>query len=257
MTPAISLPLQRVMIVLVVAMTLVVLAALPAPILRHVFGQDYAYGFVPLAESLFDLNGEANVPAWFSSSILLIAALLLLCIGSTKRSLRRPYSRHWIGLGAVFVLLSLDEAAEFHERAGSLLGRFIETGGVFYFTWVVPALAFLLVLGVTYFGFLISLPKRTRTLFIAAGAIFVTGAVGLEMVAGHFAHSSPEYWSSARRVVLTHTEELMEMGGVLLFIYALLDYWRAQLGAIEISVGGPPVSTPPLARPVTAGEVRP
>lgn len=237
MRASLTLATRPVMIVLVAAMVFLVIAALPAPILRHVYGYEYARGFVPFAESLFDLNTEANVPTWFASSILLIAALLLLGIGVSERALEHAYSSHWIGLGAIFTFLSIDEAAELHERSSHFVDAFVDTSGVFFFSWVLVGAVFMIVVGAFYIGFLRSLPARTRYLILAAAAIFVGGAVGMEMVAGYHASSAPDnYWMSARRVVLTHTEETLEMTGVLLFIYALLDYWRTNIGAVEFSV---------------------
>jgi hypothetical protein len=68
---------------------------------------------------------------------------------------------------------------------------------------------------------LLDLPPRSRLLFLAGGSIFVFGALGMELVAN-------AYWMNNVRGltigIITTIEELFEMGGIVIFVYALLDY---------------------------------
>src|SRR5262245_8048616 len=84
------------------------------------------------------LSFEANVPTWYSSSLLLLCALVA---GSIALK-RPPWHRHWWGITGVLAWMSLDEAAEIHEH----LGGHIDTSGVLYFDWVIPAAAIVVVL---------------------------------------------------------------------------------------------------------------
>jgi hypothetical protein len=63
----------------------------------------------------------------------------------------RRFARRWILLGVIFVLLSLDETASFHEMLiHPVRGRLnLEDIEIFHFAWVVPALALLGVLAIT------------------------------------------------------------------------------------------------------------
>lgn len=126
----------------------------------------------------------------------------------------------------VVAYLSLDEATTIHEQAEGLSDVLEDLGGVLFFGWVLVGGLFVLVVGAAYLPLLRALPKRTRALFLAAGALYVGDALGLELVAGLVADRMADgYWSSWQRVVLTHVEELAEMVGVVIFIHALLDYW--------------------------------
>jgi hypothetical protein len=61
---------------------------------------------------LFNLDGERNIPATFSGLLWLVVALLAYLAGRAEggRALA------WKALGALFVLLAIDEVAEVHEH---------------------------------------------------------------------------------------------------------------------------------------------
>lgn len=64
------------------------------------------------ARVLFDMDGEANVPAWWAASQLLLAAVTLLLAGRLH-----PRGARWVAVLLALALgfLSLDEAAQIHE----------------------------------------------------------------------------------------------------------------------------------------------
>ncbi len=237
----ITLEPRRITRVLASGMVLLVLAALPAPFFRHVLGHDYVHGFVPFAEQLFHLSSEASPPAWYSSSMLLLCAALLALIGGSQRKAHARYARHWTALAVIFTYISLDEAAALHERLVVPIRTALGVEGILYHSWVIPASLLLLLLAGTYLRFLINLPARTRVLFIAAGSLYVGGALGFELIEGHFATkmSSEVYLGSATRDALTYIEEILEMTGTILFVYALLDYLRTHVGVVRLSFRSP------------------
>ena len=57
---------------------------------------------------------------------------------------------------------------------------------------------------------------------IAAGAIFVGGAIGVEMLGGHWFVTQGR--DNVTYVALQTLEETMEMMGIVVFIYALAEY---------------------------------
>jgi hypothetical protein len=80
-------------------------------------GHDRLFG----ARRLFDLRTEANVPTFVSALTLLaagIAAALLAAAGAEKP---RRWVTTWTGVAAVLVFCAVDEAAQIHEHAGSLM----------------------------------------------------------------------------------------------------------------------------------------
>ncbi len=186
----------------------------------------------------FDLGHEPSIPAWYSSVALLACCGLLALIGKFAGRTGRSFRWHWYALAVIFLLMAIDEAVMFHEMLDNALHQLLQTSGALYFSWVLPAIAFVGVLVICYRPFLWHLEPRTRWLFIAAGAIFVGGAVGMEMVAG-LIHDSYGLESVAHTISQT-IEETCEMLGIVLFIYALLDYLLRNVGTVRFS--GPPAT---------------
>jgi heme exporter protein D len=186
---------------------------------KYVLGHDYLLGIVPL----FDLSEDSAVPTWYASSTLLLCSILLFIIAQNKRKEKEPFVTHWIILAAVFLCLSIDETARIHETMGDMLNaKMGETKGYFYYTWVVFGLSFVSVFALSHLRFLFSLPLKTKLLFILAGTIYVGGALGLEMVNGHYdelyGHHNLTYQ------LMTAFEEFLEMVGIAVFVYALTSY---------------------------------
>lgn len=171
----------------------------------------------------FNLDSESSVPAYVSA-ILLLAASALLAL--TARVTGDGWRSAWGGLSAVFVLLSMDEAMILHESLVEPLRTALNTGGVLYFAWVIPGALFVAVVGALCIPFLLARPLWLRWLLIASGAIYVGGALGMELVGG--ALTSAGLNDSWAYLASATVEETAEMAGVSLFIYALLRHleWR-------------------------------
>jgi hypothetical protein len=179
-----------------------------------------------------DLDTEAGIPAWFSSSVLLLCSVLLATITSAYKRTDHRYVYHWCALCIIFALLSLDETISIHERFIEPLRFLWGTGGLFYFAWVIPGGAFAGLLTLAYYRFVFDLPAKSRRLFIAAGALYLSGALGFEMLGGLWAdHYGELNW--IYRVLVT-AEEFLEMSGAILFLFALMRYSVS----LEVSAGG-------------------
>lgn len=178
------------------------------------------------------LNDEHNISTFFSALLLLAAASLLALVGRLTAD-----RRHWWGLAAVFLFLAVDEAAELHDQLSTFITQLSHerlayaAGGYLHNSWVIPYTFALCVLSAFYVPFLWHLPARTRALFVAAGCLFVSGALGLEALEGHC--EILYGYNNLYFNLLTTAEEVMEMSGVTLFIYALLCYLDRQHGALR------------------------
>ena len=129
---------------------------------------------------LFNLNGESNLPTWFSIAILLLISLLalLIALDSQRRGLS---SVAWWGLTFIFLLLSLDEGTDLHGLLRQLVKKPAEFGMPNpYFSWVIPAAVIVPIVAAVYGLWIFRLPKRTRWLIISAGTLYVGGALVLE-----------------------------------------------------------------------------
>ena len=195
---------------------------------RFVLDHDFVFGLVPL----FDTDLEGNVPSWYSSSLLLAASgMALLCRHADGDRRRRAY---WGGLTAIFLYMSLDEAARLHEQIGNLTALLSGRAGMLLFPWVLPFGILALVVGALYLRFLFRLPVHTAATFVAAGALYVGGALGMEIVQALYVGSGGLSQSRTGQLVST-AEEFMEMGGASLFIYGAHGYLRQTGAAIRLS----------------------
>lgn len=196
-----------------------------------VFGWGLSPELYPL--KLFDFNAEGNLPALFSGFLHLGAALALAVAASASRSASGPW-RLWAGLSAVFCFLATDEWLGFHERLTHLFKGTGVARGVFYFAWVIPYGLATLALGVAYLRFVLALPPRTRNLFFASAALFLAGAVGCELVSGPIVEDLGRGHPAFAAEVFV--EETLEMCGMSLFIYAVLDHLRAAFPGARLDV---------------------
>ncbi len=128
--------------------------------------------------------------------------------------------------------LSIDEAVSVHERLGSALRDLLDTSGVLYYVWVVPAVLFAAVVALVELRWLRALPVRTRTLVLLGGVIFVAGAAGLEVLAG--AGDEAHGTETLTSVTLSAVEELAEMAGLTVFVVALLDHLAGSRFALDV-----------------------
>jgi len=193
------------------------------------FGHDTIYGLVPL----FKFNDENNIPTLYSSIALLFSAALLFSIAINNKKSGDSYL-YWLWLAVIFIFLSIDETASIHERFKDPTRELLNAKGLFYFAWVIPyGLAVTLFL-IFYIRFLIILPRITMILFVVSGFIYVLGAIGLEMVSGMYAELHGTN-TSIYETIATF-EELFEMLGVIVFIYALLSHIKSKHQGLVISV---------------------
>ncbi|MDH3421968.1 MAG: hypothetical protein OEN00_03190, partial [Gemmatimonadota bacterium] len=88
--------------------------------------------------------------------------------------------------------------------------------------WVVPGLIALAALGVIFARFVLHLPPRSRVLFVVAGTVYVLGALGMEIVGRAYLAASDDDLTYG---IIATVEEILEMGGIVVFVYALLDYF--------------------------------
>lgn len=61
----------------------------------------------------FNLDGEANIPSWYSTVLLFSVSLCSLAIYGLSHA--HSHTRFWIFFGGVFCFLSLDEMVGIHE----------------------------------------------------------------------------------------------------------------------------------------------
>lgn len=226
-----QIPSRRVVWVLAIVATILAIQSIVLRTLQYRLTTNtywlYQYG------ELMNINREANVPTWFSASILLGAALLLLTITLVARANNRPFLG-WAGLTAIFTYLSMDEAGTIHEKLTPILQEQLSLTGFLYFGWVIVGIAAILIVGLIFLPFVWRLPPRIRRWFILAGLLYVGGAVVVESISANIWYIGGG--TSLRFSAVGTLEEWMEMLGVITLHYGLLEYIRTEVGVVQFSV---------------------
>ena len=123
-----------------------------------------------------------------------------------------------------FLLLSVDEIAGMDETLNSLIE----------ISWAIPGGVVAAFDGGVYLGFLFQIDRRTAIHFVMGGALFVGGVVGIELATESYADN--DELDTLAYNLWTAVEEAMEMGGVLVFLRALLQWMKERPETAECRV---------------------
>ncbi len=177
-----------------------------------------APGSAPIAAlRWFDVNSERNVPTAWSALLLLACAVVaaLLAVRGTGSAV--PGSG-WVLVSGTCAFLAVDESFEVHERLGGL-GATV-TDDRLHFAWVVPGAALATVVGLVLLRRLRAQPVQVRRRLVAAGAVYLTGALVLETASGQVLRTFGA--GGTAYTLVTSVEEGLEMAGASLLLAALL-----------------------------------
>src|SRR5690606_42073042 len=121
------------------------------------------------------------------------------------------------GTGFGFLAVEGDARCSFLERLSETMRALLggDGLGLLYFAWVVPGIALVVVLAMVFFRFLLHLPAKVALAFVLSAALYLGGAIGLELVGGRFAELHGMR-SLTYRMIAT-VEEALEMAGAILF----------------------------------------
>jgi len=224
--------------ILLAFMAVIVAAGVLVEVLRPIYELKTKSGVVPL----LSLSYEQNIPTFYSAILLLVCSLLLSLVAVGARANGERFVRHWWVLAAGFLYIAFDEMLEFHEQ----LSKLMALDGVLHFSWIVPAAILVLALGAAYIPFLRALPRPIALRFVLAGAVYVGGAVGMELPLGWWTVRHGE--DNLGYGLIDAVEEALEMLGLNLFVLVLLDH-LADKGWTVRFIGGnkpaPAVKTEP------------
>jgi hypothetical protein len=185
---------------------------------------------------LFNVDRDRNVPDVYAGLTLLLCAALLAIISTARKQEGGRDRRRWAGLALVLLLLSIDEAANVHERtAGPMMTALHVSGATSAYVWILPYVVLLVLLAVLYVPFFLALTGRMRSLIILAAVLYVSGAVGVELLGSYWAEhrgvTSPAY------ELITTLEWSLQTAGVLVLAYALMSYIVSELGSPGPHIG--------------------
>ena len=168
----------------------------------------------------FDLDNERKVGAIFGTSLLLFSALTMVTAAVISRH-QKTTAIGWILFSSVLLYMASDEFFRLHERSGDLF--FGNEGG--FGEHMIPAwvrifavVTVLLCIPMGYFWW--KLPLALRIRLAVGGAVFLTGAMGVEIISSTYVMSNGR--ENFPYAVLVAVEEGLEMIGVLIVIDAML-----------------------------------
>lgn len=218
---------RRITVALAVVVVLLLVASAGCHIVRLVFP-----GINLSGVTFFSLDEECNLPSSYSAFTLLCGAILSGVIASAVKQDNDPRYRYWLGISLLVLFMAVDEITQLHERLVLPLRSMFHLSGYLYYSWVVVAIPLAVCVLLVFFRFLQSLPRPIRTLLILGGMVFVTGAVGVEMIGARI--SQLEGREALPYLLAAHLEELLEMSGVILFLHALTSYIAQQNPQLKI-----------------------
>ena len=174
--------------------------------------------------SRFDVDGEANIPTLYSTVLILGAAVLSALVGLLTRAQGGRDRLYWYAIAWILVVMATDEAVPFHNWATEPVRHLFGTlpSGL-RFAWVIPALGLTALVSMVFLKFFLRLPPRTRFGIALSAAVYVGGAIGMEMLAGVYMSGQPVRRDVIYIIIFT-LEETMEMAGMILYINALLEH---------------------------------
>lgn len=211
--------------VLGVMMGLLVLASIVGQFVKYaISGGDIDGRLGQGLVRLVDVDGEQNIPTYFSMLLLLVVAQLLAVITVLNRRQKRPYGARWGILSIGFLFMAYDEGFQVHDKLTGPIKQLLgdQTFGIFYFAWVIPGIVLVLALGMFFLKFLLHLPPTDRFRFLLAAALYLGGAIGFELIGGSYAQTHGIH--NLTYGLITTIEESLEMTGLIVFIWALLNY---------------------------------
>lgn len=191
--------------------------------------------------TLFLMDLEKNVPTYLSVGLLMLGSLAFFLTGVLRSAVHHKERLMWNILAAGFAFMALDERFGIHERLirpVRRLARDLSASselGIFFYAWVLVALPLVALLSIYLLPRVFRLPPRLRNGLILAGAVYLMGSIGMEMVGGAYREGNPikdpTYW------FITTVEETLEISGLLILISVLLRNLRESLHVTDVSVG--------------------
>jgi hypothetical protein len=208
---------------------LLVCASISGQLMKYLSNHRRLFGLI----DFFDLSREKNLPTLFNTTLILICSVLIYFIYRLHKKYSVNLDYKWLILALGFLYMAIDEYAELHEKLSQFISPFFNdhSRGIFYFSWVIPALLVVIFLLFYFLHFWLTLPPDTRKRFFIAGFIYVSGIIGVEMIDGYYFENNGR---DLNYNLLSTLEESMEMFGLIYFMRALMIYISRQFNEINI-----------------------
>ena len=167
----------------------------------------------------FNLHVEGTVPAWFSAALLLTIGFTWFQRADLPDVRAAGDTWRYRLLAAAFFYVSCDESIGLHELAIDPIRSAFNLGGALYYAWIVPAVVLLATFALLLWPIVPRMTPALRRSALLAGGIYLTGAIGMEMVGGLLRDGGDN--TGAAYLLASTVEELLEIIGLLVMVTAL------------------------------------
>jgi len=166
----------------------------------------------------FNIDAEANIPTWFSTILLFmisLTAFFIYRLGSGQLEVRSRWHKIWLGLGILYLFLSLDEGAQIHE----LINRLTDVKWVFIYA---PVTGLIFLVCLYYFVVIRGSDSVLRNWVIGGLVVFALGGMVVEWYT--YTYQLPY----ALRQIAFVAEEGFEMIGTTMMLTGCLREFNQQ-----------------------------
>lgn len=201
---------------------LVALLSVPAALSLLSVAAFTAFAAQPIAGSetlraVLDVNEETSLSTWWTTCLAFVAALT--AAGLAASASHRETAAGWGVIGVGILAVSADEVLTVHEAAGERLRMLVGADAAGNNVYALPAVLIVLVVGVIVLRLLSGLAPHVRRGMVGGVVIYLTGAAGVELLAGLTTEVDEVSWTAT---LLQAVEEALETVGITMLLVTML-----------------------------------
>ena len=183
---------------------------------------------------------EDSVWTWYSVLLLAAVGAVFMLLALIRRSIGESFIPYFC-FAVAATCMSIDEATLFHEKF-AIAARLMGLSLPFTFSWLIIGIPFALIAGVVLLVLARRIDALLRRRLIVAGAVFLLGAVGFEMLGGVIVNLSENLAAPGSRLLyqfVAMVEEGLELTGSLIALWASLKALDVQWNGRRLTVKHP------------------
>jgi hypothetical protein len=179
-----------------------------------------------------DSNQELAILRFYSAAMLIFCSGLLFIIAMAQKGANGSGFLYWFVLALIFLFLAITKETALHESLAVSLRTALNISKLQFYAWTYGIVV--VIFPVLYLKFLLSLPRRTMLLLMLGGTVFLVGAFGLDLIVAYLGQSIDHH--TVAYIGLSALEDALELGGVIVLVYALLSYMGSELKCIGVRI---------------------
>lgn len=172
---------------------------------------------------MFYFDRVVNIPHLYTVVLLLLPAVLLFAIASQEHE-QKKLKTMWRMSGILFILLAIDKVFNIHALLEeTIVDEFHGRRGFVFYAWILTGAIFTGGVLLKFMPKLFQLPRFFRNIFVLATMVYFVGAFGMDVLHSYVLEALGVTGELVGFVVST-LETLLEMIGIIIFVYGLSSY---------------------------------